>query len=98
MPTHRASYSQSDWRDERRLGMNSPNYTARRSPTKNTPGSCCYGPYEPSGVKGLAVPCDAIMKEFFPVAHSIGIVIGRLSLHEYGLKYVTFSCGVDPMP
>ena len=33
-------------------------------------------------VKGLAVPCDAIMKEFFPVAHSIGIDIGRLSLHE----------------
>ena len=38
------------------------------------------------------------MKEFFPIARRTGIDVGRLSMHEYGLKNVTFACGVDPTP
>ena len=49
-------------------------------------------------LRGSAVRRDKQMKEIFPVAHSIGIVIGRLSLHEYDVTYVTFACGVDPTP
>ena len=48
------SYSQSDWRDERRLGMNSPNYTARRSPTKPWPRRLWQQPKQPFGIGG----CD----------------------------------------
>ena len=36
-------------------------------------------------LRGPAGPCDTKIKEIVPVAHSIGIDIGRLSLHEYGL-------------
>ena len=53
---------------------------------------------EPRPLKGPASPCDGFLKELKDRAPEGFIVVGRLSLHEHGLKYVASSCGVDPTP